>query len=153
MDPYAAPKAETLDRSVAARSAGWRGAAWFLLPLVLLVALVVVFDTDPASDTDVLATFLLALSALTLPAAGVGYASGHLVHRTGWPRYLVMVAIAAACWALVSTVAFIAIVLSVAGADVPWRARMLLVPARMSIVTIPVSLILASTFRLFHRRA
>jgi hypothetical protein len=151
-DPYEAPQAEALELSAGRRTSAWRGVAWFMAPLVALTVTYAVYDDFSAAEEGDMAILAMAFATLALPAAGVGYASGHALHRTGWWRYLAVVVIAAAVWAVFSAFLFIAIVQAMENNSHPLRLSMLVAPARMSLLTIPVSVVLATTLRLFHRR-
>ena len=151
-DPYAPPQAAELESTIASAASTdlrWRGVAWFLVPLLAMVA--ILEAVDALDGAMVLATKLRQLFEMTIsvfvPAAIVGYASGRRCRSTTWRRFVVLAIMDASLWALYAT---LLLWLPEFGS---WRfARMAMTFLRLEAVLLPILLLLATTMRFHYRR-
>ena len=150
-DPYAAPTVspDDLEKAIALRDLRWRGALWFAAPLVTLIFLLLfVFERADLTPESLRVPFEMMVS-LALPACVAGYASGRRCRSTPWASYLALAVRDAVAW-----VVYGGLLLWVLHSASPSITRLPFVPGRraMLALALPLTLLLATTLRRYHRR-
>ena len=151
-DPYAPPQAAELESTIASAASTdlrWRSIAWFVVPLLAVVAILEAADfVDRGMLHDRLLQQLFQMTiSVFIPAAIVGSASGRRCRSTSWMRFVVLAIRDASLWALYAT---LLLWLPEFGA---WRfATMAMTFLRVEAVLIPITLLLATTMRFHYRR-
>jgi hypothetical protein len=147
-DPYVPPRSSELTAASEPRDTQLRGVLWFGVPVLFVVVALFFLDYltlrrfDGGDIKDAGAAFM----GFVIPAAFVG----RLIHRRGgstWLRYLGFALLLGLAWG-----SFLYFVVAVSQPAKSWSFAMLVKgTARAMGISIPVTLLLATTLRFYDR--